>query len=90
MVHNHPECSNETNKFEKELQALFIKLFPSIILDNKKLIIYSKIKTLFRFEPYLKLIINVNSRIAMYRFRASCHNFPIGSEEHMLFRCLHP
>ena len=107
------KIANESDKFEIKLQEIFKKLFPSLIVDNKKLKIYSSIKNVIRFEPYLKLLPDVDSRIAMYRFRASCHNFPIetgryknipqiqrlcnkcnlnevGSEEHILFRCLHP
>ena len=70
------KIANESNKFERKLQDIFKKLFPSIISENRKLVIYNSVKKNFRFEPYLMLA-DVNSRVAMYRFRASCHNFPI-------------
>ena len=107
------KITNESNKVELKLQEMFKKLFPSLIIENKKLKIYSSVKKVIRFEPYLKLLVDIDSRVAMYRLRASCHNFPIetgrynnipqtqricnkcnlneiGSEEHVLFRCLHP
>ena len=71
------KIANESNKFERKLQDMFKNSFPSIIGENRKLVIYKSIKTIFRFEPYLKILTDVNSRVAMYRFRASCHNFPI-------------
>ena len=57
---------------------LALHLLQPLALGNK-LSLYSEEKNEVRFESYLDLIKNVETRVAVTRMRISCHFLPIES-----------
>ena len=78
------KISNLVKKFNKNLSTQFQVYWLNILNKDRfghsvsnKLSLYSEIKNEIRFEPYLKLIKNVNERVAVTKMRISCHLLPI-------------
>ena len=70
--------------FNKNLSTQFQVYWLNILNKDRfghsvsnKLSLYSEIKNEIRFEPYLKLIKNVNERVAVTKMWISCHLLPI-------------
>ena len=77
------KISNLVKKFNKNLSTQFQVYWLNILNKDRfghsvsnKLSLYSEIKNEIRFEPYLKLIKNVNERVAVTKMRISCHLLP--------------
>ena len=75
---------NLVKMFNKNLSTQFQVYWLNILNKDRfghsvrnKLSLYSEIKNETRFEPYLKLIKNVNQRVAVTKMRISCHLLPI-------------
>ena len=70
--------------FNKNLSTQFQVYWLNILNKDRfghsvsnKLSLYSEIENEIRFEPYLKLIKNVNERVAVTKMRISYHSLPI-------------
>ena len=57
-------------------QTLMTKIGKAL-LDQRKLRTYSRFKTVFKFEPYLNIIRNRQTRSCFSRFRMSSHDLEI-------------
>ena len=78
------KISNLVKMFNKNLSTQFQVYWLNILNKDRfghsvsnKLSLYSEIKNEIRFESYLKLIKNVNERVAVTKMRISCHLLPI-------------
>ena len=78
------KISNLVKMFNKNLSTQFQVYWLNILNKDRfghsvsnKLSIYSEIKNEIRFESNLKLIKNVNERVAVTKMRISCHLLPI-------------
>ena len=79
-IENNYKISNLVKMFNKNLSTQFHVYWLNILNKDRfghsvsnKLSLYSEIKSEIRFEPYLKLIKNVNERVAVTKMRISCH-----------------
>ena len=78
------KISNLVKMFNKNLSTQFQVYWLNILNKDRfghsvsnKLSLNSEIKNEIRFEPYLRLIKNVNERVAVTKMRISCHLLPI-------------
>jgi hypothetical protein len=62
---------------QRRIRDQFIQSWRETITTSPKMHHYAKYKNNFEFEPYLQNIKNDTLRIAMTKFRISCHNLAI-------------
>ena len=68
------------------LKAKFISVWKKALENNEKLIIYRKIKTVFRYEKYLSLVQNPFDRIGLTKTRISNHISRLKSVDTRIFQ----
>ena len=78
------KISNLVKMFNKNVSTQFQVYWLNILNKDRfghsvsdKLNLHSEIKNEIRFERYLRLIENVNERVAVTKMRISCHLLPI-------------
>ena len=62
------------NKINYHFSQTLMSKIVKAVLDQRKLLTYSRFKTVFKFEPYLNTIRNKQLQSSFSRFRMSSHN----------------
>jgi len=70
-------CREEVEIFASKLEKSFLAIYDDQCKQNKKLMLYNKIRGVYRMQPYLSKIKENGYRIAATKCRISSHNMPV-------------